>query len=429
MNNFANNKPKICVIGLGYIGLPTACILATHGFSVTGVDINQERIDLINQGLCPFEEPELPKLLQKAHQSKLLTAQRQTPSADVFILCVPTPVKNQKIDLTYINTATKNLLPVLNHNNLIIIESTIAPKTCLKHITPILNQSNKKYFLAHCPERAIPSNSIYEIIHNDRIIGGTTTKAAELSKQIYQSFVKGQIYLTDVTTAETCKLMENTYRDTNIALANEFAKIAEELNINIWEAIELANKHPRANIHLPGPGVGGHCLAVDPWFLTQNSKSAQLIPMARQINDQMPEYIFQRFLQNYDLFFNKNTPKPTVAILGIAYKKNVDDSRETPANKIIELLQKHDFPIKITDPYVKQFHQPLCSIDEALATAQTAILITGHNIYQSINLNQFTNLKFIIDTRNCLPQSTHSPKIIYLGKNDINLPSSPQTLT
>lgn len=375
------------------MGLPTASLFATHGYQVLGVDINAQKVSAINKGKCPFDEPGLPELVKKTVKSGRLKATTQIQPADIFIIAVPTPLKNRHAELKYVKKAAEMIVKVLTTGNLVILESTVSPGTCQNLLKPIFDKTGKKYLLAHCPERAIPGNTMHEIIHNERIIGGLTRSAALKTKTIYQSFVKGKIFLTDVTTAETCKLMENTYRDVNIALANELTKLAQELKINVWEAIKLANLHPRVNIMRPGPGVGGHCLAVDPWFLTEKTKSAKLIPIARQINDSMPAHVVSQVA-------GKIKPPATIGILGVAYKKNVDDARETPALKIIELLKQKGYRVLAHDPYVKDFPHPLTELKNLLKKSRGIILVTDHDLFRKIPFKSHSNLKFIFDTRN-----------------------------
>jgi UDP-N-acetylglucosamine 2-epimerase (non-hydrolysing) len=293
-------KEKICIVGLGYMGLPTGLLFANNGHEVVGFDINSKKVDMLNSGICPFNETGINNLLTQAIKSGRFSASNELPTADVYIIAVPTPHINSKCDLSFVLKAAQSVAKVSKDNDLVIIESTIKPRTCIDSIMPIFEMANKKINLAHCPERAIPGETLKELIYNDRVIGGTTEEAKIRAKNLYSSFVKGNIFLTDLITAEAIKLMENTYRDVNIALANEFSIIADELNFNIWEAIKLANNHPRVNILEPGPGVGGHCIAIDPWFLIEEVKNSRLIRSAREVNDIMPKRIIERF-------FKKNT--------------------------------------------------------------------------------------------------------------------------
>ena len=331
---------KICVVGLGYIGLPLALLLSRK-HDVHGYDINQDRIQLINQKIAPFEEPGIQNLLI----SSSIQTNTKPQKSDVFIICVPTPFNKllQISDNSYVVSAIMQILPYLEKGNLIIIESTISPGTIKFQVIPHIENCGwnvgEDIYLAHCPERAIPGNTISEMRKNARIIGGYNSKSAEFAKCIYSSFVEGTIRITDIATAEFVKLIENTYRDVNIAFANELAILSEELNVDVRKAIKLANLHPRVNILSPGPGVGGHCIAVDPWFLTENTLNSKLIASARSVNDNMPLYVFKKAKK----IISHCTEKPLrVSIFGVAYKGNIDDARETPALKLIKLCEKEN---------------------------------------------------------------------------------------
>jgi len=394
---------KICVIGLGYIGLPTALLLSQN-HEVYGCDINQEIVSKINRKEMPFLEPGMDKIIQDAN----IVAATHPVEADVFIICVPTPFDKEvrMADLRYVKLALESIVPYLRSGNLVVVESTITPGACEKVAIPILERSNlivgKDVYLSHCPERAIPGRTFFEMVHNDRIIGGINEKSTDLTTDIYQSFVKGTIYKTDIRTAEFVKLIENTFRDVNIALANELAMLSEDIGINIWKAIELANKHPRVNILSPGPGVGGHCIAVDPWFLTESSCNAKLITMAREINDGMPSFIV---LKAKRIFQETGIKDPVVTIFGVAYKGNIDDTRETPALKLIKLCEKEGWTVKIYDPLVHSFEYPLLSIEEATRDSDIIILETDHDCYRSLDAKHLSKImrnKIIIDTKNIL---------------------------
>ena len=403
---------QICILGLGYMGLPLACNLAKAGYKVLGVDINKEKIKNLRRKKLETTEPGLKKLFQIAVGNNNLNFYNKIQPADVFIIAVPTPATNRRINLKYIKLAAKMVTQVIQKNNLVILESTVAPNTCKKVIKPILDQKKTHYFLAHCPERAIPGNTLYELQNNDRIIGGLNKESAKNAKEIYRSFVKGKIYLTDLTTAETVKLLENSFRDINIAFANEIAKLSEKININLWEAIELANKHPRVNILKPGPGVGGHCIPIDPWFLIQDEPKAKFIRLAREINDSMPEYIVNCVKK----LIKKQ--KPTIAILGVAYKADVDDARETPSSKIICLMQKKGWNIKVTDPYVTKYHLRIMPLEKALEKTDGAVLVTDHTLYKKFNFKKYS-LSFIFDTRNIISekQLSKETRLIKFGSN------------
>ncbi|HAU30910.1 MAG TPA: UDP-N-acetyl-D-mannosamine dehydrogenase [Desulfotomaculum sp.] len=394
---------KICIIGLGYIGLPTALMLS-KSHNVFGCDTKEEIVENINGKNPPFIEPGLEEMLKKSN----LRAFTHPVESDVFIICVPT-LFNKEVkmaDLKYVKRAIEEIVPYLRKENLIIIESTITPGTCEKIVTPLLEKSglrvNKDIYLSHCPERAMPGNTFYEIIHNNRVVGGSDDKSADLAEELYKSFVKGTIYKTSIRTAEFVKLMENTTRDVNIALVNEFAILAEEIGINVREAIELANKHPRVNLLTPGPGVGGHCIAVDPWFLTESTVNTRIINTAREINDGMPRYILSKAKK---IFVERNIKDPTVTIFGVAYKGNVDDTRETPALKLIKLCEKEGWNVKVYDPCVKEFEYPLLPLEEAIRDTDLIIVETDHTEFKNINAKMTSNFvrnKNIIDTRNIM---------------------------
>lgn len=390
----------ICVLGLGYIGLPLTSYLAASGYRVIGVDINKKKIDSLVKGKLPFFEPGLGKLFKTARKNLKISLKSQ--KADIFIISVPTPITSKKkADLKFVIQAAKDINKVLNNENLVILESTVPPGTVEKVVLPILLKGHKnfKIYLSHAPERAIPGNTLLEMKNNDRIIGGIDKKSAFLAKQIYSSFVKGDICLTDAATSEFVKAIENTFRDINIAFANELAKLSDEIDVNVWEAIKLANLHPRVNIHSPGPGVGGHCIGVVPWFLINTRPNdTQAIKLARQINDSMPAYVIK-----YISLMLKDVKKPRLTILGVAYKANVDDWRETPALQIIKLAKNKKWQVKIHDPLVKNFpYRITTDFNEATEDSDCLVLITNHNFYKKINPEQIRNMrnKKIFDSRN-----------------------------
>lgn len=390
---------KLCVLGLGYIGLPTALLFASNGINVVGVDINSNVVSCLQNGKMPFEEKGFQELLDYTKYKKTFKATTQIEEADIFLVAVPTPFDTEfrMADLKYVISACEMIVPHLKKGNLVIIESTIPPKTCEKKIRIILEKSGfnscEDFFISHCPERAIPGNTLHEMINNDRIIGGLDKKATELTKNLYASFVKGNLYLTNSSTAEMIKLMENTYRDVNIALANELSMLAEDYDINIWNAIELANKHPRVNIHKPGPGVGGHCIAIDPWFLTENSYNSSLITLARNINDAMPLHVLKKVKKAV-----KNILNPVITVLGVAYKGDIADTRATPALKFIKLAEKEGFTVKIHDPFVTDFEYPILSLEQALKNTDCAVILTDHSVFKTLNLENIQ----VIDTRNII---------------------------
>lgn len=398
---------EISVLGLGYIGLPTASILATNGHVVHGVDVSPRVVDIINKGGIHIEEPGLKTLVQAAVNSGNMKAFTQPQMADVYILAVPTPItEDKKADLSYVEAAARSILPLLKRGDLVILESTSPPGTTKDFLGPILAESGLELgtdlFVAHCPERVLPGKIIKELIQNIRIIGGLNKKSAEMAKDVYRSFVEGDIHLTDATTAEMVKIMENTYRDVNIALANELATIAPQLEINAWDVVRFANLHPRVNIHSPGPGVGGHCISVDPWFVVEKfPETAQLISKARHINDSMPELTYRMLLDTV-----KDIPNPKVTLLGLTYKPDVDDVRESPALKILDMIKENpNLRLAIYDPHVKHFDHELAGLEEAFKDSDCVLLAVDHAEFKFINPKQVANVvrtRNVIDTKNAL---------------------------
>ncbi|MCL4463222.1 MAG: nucleotide sugar dehydrogenase [Firmicutes bacterium] len=395
---------KVCVIGLGYIGLPTATVLADSGYGVVGVDTNAAVVARINQGKSHIDEANLAEKVARAIAEGRLRAGTLPEAADVFIIAVPTPFTAEKgADLAAVRSAAESLLPYLQKGNLVILESTVPPRTTLDLLVPILQKTGlemgKELRVAFCPERVLPGKILEELIFNSRVVGGIDHASAFAAKELYASFVKGDIYLTDSTTAEMTKLMENTYRDVNIALANEFALIAEQSGVNVWEAIRFANNHPRVNIHQPGPGVGGHCIAVDPWFIVEQAGPlARLIRTAREINDGMPQYVVKRVQQ-----LLSGVSSPRVAVLGMTYKANVADCRESPALEIICLLREKGLTVSVCDPLTQDAQ--VLPLEEALAGADLLLLLVGHNDFRSLDpakVAQLLRRPVVFDTRGVL---------------------------
>ena len=390
---------KICVIGLGYIGLPTSLLLADAGHNVVGVDIKEDVVKKLNQKELPFEEPGLNELFKKIKNN--FKASIVLESSDVYIIAVPTPLeKEMKIaDLNAVKIAAENISKVLKEEQMVILESTVPPGTSENFILPILRKSGvKKIYYAHCPERAIPGKTLYEMINNDRIIGGLNAESAKKTKELYSSFIKGNIYITDSRTAEFVKLMENTFRDINIALANEFSLMAEEAGINVWEAIEMANRHPRVNILKPGPGVGGHCIAIDPLFLVEKTSQSRIVTMAREINNSMPIHVVKLVKQ---IIHGVNNP--SIVLLGLAYKGNVDDVRESPTFKIKKIAEREGMEVKIYDPLVKNYPDNSSDLVVTSKDSDCLVLVTDHEVFKEIdpkNLNM--RHKNLVDTRNFL---------------------------
>ncbi|WP_368294245.1 nucleotide sugar dehydrogenase [Dehalobacter sp. TBBPA1] len=395
---------KICILGLGYIGLPTAAMFATNGHQIIGVDINEEVVHELNEARILIKEPYLDKLVEAAVISGKLKASMQPEKADVFIIAVPTPIKPDKTaDMRYVIEATKTIVPYLQEENIVILESTSPIGTVRDIMAPILAESGlvigEQLLLAHSPERVLPGRILIELVENNRIIGGINYKSAVAVRDLYKSFVKGRIFLTDATTAEMCKLMENTYRDVNIALANELASICEEIGINAWEVIQLCNKHPRVNILNPGPGVGGHCIAVDPWFIVEKyPKEAKMIALARQINDAKPNYVAQKV----DKILAPIKGKKKICILGAAYKANIDDVRESPIIELIKLLKTRNYDLSIVDPYIDKSSYETEDILSAAKQSDLILLGVNHEEFSKIEFKQVSKImrhRIILDTR------------------------------
>ena len=361
----------ICVIGLGYIGLPTAATFAAHGVKVTGVDINPHAVDLINQGKVHIVEPDLDALVRDVVAQQKLSAQLSPAAADAYIVAVPTPFKdNHEPDLKYIESAAKALAPHLVKGNLVILEST-SPVGATEQMAAWLSEAcpdltfpqqageQADILIAHCPERVLPGKVLQELISNDRIVGGMTSRCSQAAIDLYKVFVKGDCIETNARTAEMCKLTENSFRDVNIAFANELSIICDKLDINVWELIQLANRHPRVNILQPGPGVGGHCIAVDPWFIVAKTpEQARLIRTAREVNDSKPEWVIDQVKIKIAEFLQANPEKTikdvTVACYGLAFKPDIDDLRESPALEITKNLAEKGLNILAIEPNIQE---------------------------------------------------------------------------
>lgn len=371
----------IVVVGTGYVGLPAALMLAKAGHDVIGVDINENIVKAINDGVMHIKEERLQALMDDPQVKQNLRAQSTPAEGDVFIIAVPTPLDERKkiADLGYVEQAVRDLVPVLQAGNLVIVESTIPPLTCRERITPLIEAGTgltvgEDIFLAHCPERILPGDIFYEIVHNDRIIGGLNQKTQDMAAEVYSSFVQGELFKTDDVTAELVKLVENTYRDVNIALANEISSVAETLGIDSVEAIELANKHPRVNVLNPGIGVGGHCIPIDPWFIKEvDPANSRLIFTSRLINDGMPQRIANKMRKAV-----RAVDKPQIVALGAAYKPNTEDTRESPANKIVELLREDGYDIRHYDPLVDDMQYE--SLAAAAAAADLLAILVPHSV-------------------------------------------------
>jgi UDP-N-acetyl-D-mannosaminuronic acid dehydrogenase len=392
----------VCVIGLGYVGLPTASVLAANGVKVLGVDVDPRVLESLGKGEVHIEEPGLQTVVSAALNSGNLRVSKTPEPCGVFIIAVPTPIlADKRADMAYVQAATESILPSLRRGCLVILESTSPPGTTREILCPILARSGLSIgddiSVAYCPERILPGHVLHELVQNDRIIGGIDRKSADRASAVYKKFVSGQLHLTDAATAEMVKLFENTSRDINIALANEFAKMAEAAGCDGHEAIRLANQHPRVNILEPGPGVGGHCIPVDPWFLAERFPSiARVVVAARQVNDGMVDHVAEKLLS---LGVSKGDK---VAVLGAAYKPDIDDARESPTERLVERLQHEGIKVAVHDPLVKRFHFPLVPLDEALSGADALVLAVHHAAYRTLTpdlLGRQMKRKIVVDAR------------------------------
>ncbi len=392
---------RVCVIGLGYIGLPTASTFATHGLQVTGVDINHDVVVTLQNGGVHISEPGLQQLVTDALGSGRLKVSEATEPADAFIIAVPTPFyANQqgsyngqsyrKADMRAVAAATESIVPHLRPGNLVVLESTSPPCTTVDLVQPILERSGFKagadFHLAYSPERVLPGRIIQELTENARVIGGIDQASAMAGRDLYSAFVRGEIVMTDATTAEMVKLMENTYRDINIAIAMEYSRLAERFGVDVWEAISIANRHPRVKILNPGPGVGGHCISVDPWFLVEAAPDlAELICTARHVNDGQPQYVLKLVREAV----GENLQGKRMAALGLSFKPDVDDLRESPAIEVTRLLSDQGAIVRAYEPYKPEADIPgvrmAASLGEAIADAEVLILLVGHREFKAID--------------------------------------------
>jgi UDP-N-acetyl-D-mannosaminuronic acid dehydrogenase len=401
----SKSMKKICILGMGYIGMPTACMLANNGYSVLGIDINDEIIEKLSNGKIHIDEPDLEEIFLKAFENKKLRVSTNVEKSDVYIIAVPTPLNNRnKADLSYVTSAANMIKDHVSKGCLVILESTSPPGTTRNIVGDIIHKSSnlragKDYFLSFCPERVLPGKIVYELINNDRVIGGINEESAKKAEEIYGSFVKGKIYLTSLEVAEFVKLAENTYRDINIAFSNELAIICGKYGINIWEVIKYANMHPRVKILNPGPGVGGHCIPIDPWFILENIVVKNtIIEKAREINDRMPFRVAEEIIDILKKYKN-----PKVTLFGVSYKENVGDTRESPAIKICGELTKKGINITAYDPLVSDFKYPLACLEDSLKDSDMLLLFVCHDDFRKISLEKIKSLmrnKNIFDTRN-----------------------------
>ncbi|MAC34668.1 MULTISPECIES: UDP-N-acetyl-D-mannosamine dehydrogenase [Idiomarina] len=380
---------SICIVGLGYIGLPTAALLANQGYQVLGIDVSEDVVNTVNNGDIHIVEPELDAYVAKAVKDKTLTAALKPQPADVFVLAVPTPFHDGHIpNIDYVVSATRTIAPVVKAGDMVILEST-SPVGTTERVEEALREEGvdtSSIHIAHCPERVLPGHIMRELVENDRIVGGTTLEATKAVAEFYRSFVTGEVLMTDARTAEMAKLTENSFRDVNIAFANELSILCDKFKIDVWELIRLANRHPRVNILQPGTGVGGHCIAIDPWFIVhEGGEDARIIRAAREINDYKMQWVTKRILEEIEVFKESNERAPTVACMGLAFKPNIDDLRESPAVSVFQsLVQSGNEPIAV-EPNLKS-HKSIVLTDynEAVKQADIVVYLVAHNEFKEL---------------------------------------------
>jgi len=412
----------ISVIGLGYIGLPTAAVIASRRKNVIGVDINQHAVDTINNGKIHIVEPELDIVVHAAVTEGYLRATTAPEPADAFLIAVPTPFKgDHEPDLSCIEAAVKAIAPVLKKGDLVILEST-SPVGATEQMAewlaearsdlsfPQTHGEDSDIRIAHCPERVLPGHVVRELVENDRVIGGMTPKCSEAAVSLYKIFVEAEYMTTSVRTAEMAKLTENSFRDVNIAFANELSLICDKLDINVWELIMLANRHPRVNILQPGPGVGGHCIAVDPWFIvSQTPREARLIRAAREVNDGKPEWVVEKVRQAVGDVLQQNPDKTakdvTIACFGLAFKPDVDDLRESPALTISSsVAENHPGSVFVVEPNIEKLpaclegKAELCNVDTAMQKADILVMLVDHKPFKQLSSDEIRG-RHIVDTK------------------------------
>lgn len=420
------NFNTISVIGLGYIGLPTAAVIASRRKKVVGVDINQHAVDTINRGEIHIVEPELDIVVRSAVKEGYLRATTEPEPADAFLIAVPTPFKaengNDHVpDLSYIEAASKTIAPVLKKGDLVILEST-SPVGATEQMAawlaearpdltfPQTHGDESDIRVAHCPERVLPGHVVRELVENDRVIGGMTAKCSEAATTLYRIFVEGECITTTARTAEMAKLTENSFRDVNIAFANELSIICDKLDINVWELIRLANRHPRVNILQPGPGVGGHCIAVDPWFIvSETPKEARLIRTAREVNDSKPQWVIDKVNEAVGKFLIANPEKTakdvTIACFGLAFKPDIDDLRESPAMKIAEkIVAQHPGKVLLVEPNIQELHGEelaggiLVNQEVAFESSDVLVMLVDHKMFKNL-LSTSLSHDYLIDSK------------------------------
>jgi len=391
---------KICVVGLGYIGLPTAALLANRGYEVHGVDVVHSTVDTINRGEIHIAEPELDTFVKSAVNSGKLKADTKPTEADVFIIAVPTPFHDGFVpNIDYVVSATKSIAPYVKEGNIVILEST-SPVGTTDKVEEVLKENGvdtSKLYIAHCPERVLPGQIMRELVENDRIVGGTTPEATQKTVEFYKTFVRGEVLSTDAKTAEMAKLTENSFRDVNIAFANELSMLCDKFNIDVWELISLANRHPRVNILQPGAGVGGHCIAVDPWFIVHaGGEDAKIIRTAREVNTYKTEWVIEKIKNSALEFEKENGRTAKVACMGLAFKPNIDDLRESPALYIAKRLTDELNDVVCVEPNISidaefktQGSKVLSLIDyqEAIKDADIVVFLVAHDEFKDLKVS------------------------------------------
>lgn len=393
-------SPEVVTIGLGYIGLPTSALIASKGTNVLGVDTNKSVVDIINKGEVHIVEPELDNIVSSVVSDGFFQASLKAKSANVYLIVVPTPFKeNYQPDISYVEAATNSIIPLLKKHDLYIIESTSPVGTTEKMMNLILSKRPElkgSIYIAYCPERVLPGNVMYELVHNDRVIGGVNKKSTEKAISFYSKYVKGRLHATNARTAEMCKLVENSSRDAQIAFANELSIICDKADINVWELISLANKHPRVNILNPGCGVGGHCIAVDPYFILSNfPKESQMIGKSREINNYKSLWCIEKISSAKKDFIIKNKRDPLIAVCGLAFKPNIDDLRESPALKIAKAIDKTNNNIMFVEPNIGSHEKlKLSYLKYAAEKADIIVFLVGHSEFKELVIN---NEKIILD--------------------------------
>ncbi len=401
------NKPEVVMVGLGYIGLPTAALIAQNKIKVHGVDVNPKVVETINKGKIHIIEPDLDKAVAQAVKEGFLTAATTPVAANTYLIVVPTPFKDKnEPDISFVKSATEAIIPLLKPDDLYIIESTSPVGTTEKMRDLIYSKRpelKEKIAIAYCPERVLPGNVMYELVNNDRVIGGVNEAATKKAITFYQQFIKGDLHQTNSRTAEMCKLVENSSRDTQIAFANELSLICDKANINVWELINLANKHPRVNILQPGCGVGGHCIAVDPYFIVADyPMESQLIGKAREINNYKSFWCAEKVQTSKLEYQLKNGKKPSIALMGLAFKPNIDDLRESPAKYIVQkvLQNANDEEYYIVEPNIETHKVfKLTPYKEAVEKADIIVFLVAHNEFKKLHIPEN---KVVLDFCNAL---------------------------